>query len=477
VLDSIAVLVDHSLVVQETTPAGESRYRMLGTIREFAEERLTQSGEAEAARAALAAFVLAEAERLEPRFFGPEDRAVLDQLEAEIDNYRVALAWAIERDPPVALRLAGALWCLWRVRGFPTEGRTWLERALAATAGERTPARSKALDWAGDLAWLQGEFPRATAAHAESLVLAREIGDRAGEARALFGLADVARRSGDPARSVDHYEAALDHFRALGQDVWVAGSLASLGLLAHDRDDDAAATALLDEAVALYRSTGFRWGLAWAVRLLAVVVRIRGDLPRAADLYVEGLELGGANADRRGLAAGLAGLAEIASALGDDARAARLLGAAAVLAEAVDVSLRLIVGSDLDETWDRVERRLGQTAAAEERAAGRALPLAAAIAEAAAVGSAARQGAIDGRTVPVPGLPSGDEERPTPYGLTAREMDVLRLLATGRSTQDIAETLSVSPRTVTTHIGNILTKLGVSSRAAAVAIALQQKIV
>ena len=111
------------------------------------------------------------------------------------------------------------------MRGYPSEGRGWLERALTATPGERSPARAKALDWAGDLAWLQGDDVRAAAAHEESLALTRAIGDRPGEARALFGLADVARRTAGPEVAEARYRAALDRYQALGDDVWVAWSV------------------------------------------------------------------------------------------------------------------------------------------------------------------------------------------------------------------------------------------------------------
>jgi DNA-binding CsgD family transcriptional regulator len=471
VLDSLAALVDHSLVVQEEGPDGESRYRMLETIREFARERLAEADELGVMRERHAAHVLGLAERLEPRFFGPDDRLILDLLEAELDNVRAALAWAIDHDPPVALRLAGALWCLWRVRGYPSEGRGWLERALAATTGLQTPARAKALDWAGDLAWLQGDNARAAAAHEESLALSRASGDRAGEARALFGLADVARRTDTAEVAAARYRAALDLYQALGSDVWVAASLASIGLLARASGDGGAAVALLEQAVARYRAVGFTWGLAWAIRLLAAAHRAAANLERAASLYNEGLTLAGANADRRGLAAALAGLAEIAVNWGDHRSAARLLGAAEHLTAVAGVPLALIVGPEIEAAAAQAKSDLGTAIYDAEQAAGRDLSLEA-LSETATSLAPSRGGV---RPIPPPssaGEPHGDS-----HGLSARELDVLRLLTQGRSTQQIADELSVSPRTVTTHVGNLMGKLGVNTRAAAVAFALQRKIV
>jgi DNA-binding CsgD family transcriptional regulator len=227
---------------------------------------------------------------------------------------------------------------------------------------------------------------------------------------------------------------------------------------------------LLEQAVDRYRTVGFGWGMAWAVRLLAATHRAEGNLERAAALYVEGLALARANADRRGLAAGLAGLAEIAASRGDYLAAARLLGTAEDLTGAADVPLRLIVGPEVETAAAAAARDLGAASYAAEVLQGREMALDEAITLAATVASSPGPLAPALRTTP-----TGDAAGSV--GLTAREFDVLRLLVQGRSTQEIADELSVSPRTVTTHVGNILTKMGVNTRAAAVAMALQRKIV
>ena len=126
-------------------------------MREYALERLEASGEAAAMRQAHAAFYLALAERAEPELTGPEQTHWLDRLEIEHDNLRAALAWAIAARPGHGLvRLAGALWRFWWMRGHYREGRAWLEAALEQDAGSEAE-RAKALYGAGSLATEQGD--------------------------------------------------------------------------------------------------------------------------------------------------------------------------------------------------------------------------------------------------------------------------------------------------------------------------------
>ena len=152
---------------------------MLETIRAYAQEQLAASGETEIARDAHAAFFLALAEAAAPRLHGPEQLSWLERLETEHDNLRAALAWSLERgETETALRLTGALGAFWRVRGHLSEGRAWLDRALAGgTAGGGGALRAKALQEAGTLAWCQGDYGAATALLEESLARWRTLED------------------------------------------------------------------------------------------------------------------------------------------------------------------------------------------------------------------------------------------------------------------------------------------------------------
>ena len=175
VLALVGALVNHSLLAKddESPNPGPARFTMLDTIRAFAHERLTASGEAEDAAARHAAWFLALAERAEPELQGPAQRAWLDRLDAEIDNLRAALAWMFARgDALAALSLTGATGMFWLKQGRYAEGRTWVARALAAddhtgrdAANRQTAVHAKALPTAGSLAFVQGDFAAAMASH------------------------------------------------------------------------------------------------------------------------------------------------------------------------------------------------------------------------------------------------------------------------------------------------------------------------
>ena len=145
-----------------------------------------------------------------PELTGPDPGIWLDRLESEHDNFRRALTTFQEAgDAPAQLRLAGALWRFWWHRGFLSEGRRWLERALAGGNAAATADRATALDGAGALAEAQGDLATAAGHHEAALELWREIGDHRGVARSLTDLGIVADKMGDPERAIQLYEDAL----------------------------------------------------------------------------------------------------------------------------------------------------------------------------------------------------------------------------------------------------------------------------
>jgi non-specific serine/threonine protein kinase len=180
-LDGIASLIEKSLVrPMEDGAAGEPRFTMLETIREFGAAMLVAEGEAVEARRQHGRWMVDLAERAEPELVGPRQDEWLDRLEAERDNIRAALAWAIdERDAERAQRLAGALWRFWVTRGYLTEGKTWTERALAL--GDASPAvAAKAHHHLGNLALDLGDYELARAGYEAGLALWQAYGDRRG---------------------------------------------------------------------------------------------------------------------------------------------------------------------------------------------------------------------------------------------------------------------------------------------------------
>ncbi|MDP9363663.1 MAG: LuxR C-terminal-related transcriptional regulator [Chloroflexota bacterium] len=459
----VAALVDKSLIGREGGQDEAPRFRMLETVREFALERLEESGEAEAVHRRHAAFFLALAEEAEPALWGPDPQPWLDRLQADHDNLRTALTWTTEgAEPEWGLLLAGALWPFWRLRFFPGEGRRWLERALAQCGEAPSLPRANALLGVGTLAWAQSDFARAESALAEAVLIYQALGDPLGTGRVCLALGRVRWERGDIDGAATCFEEALGRFRGRDDGPWLAHGLHNLALVAQQRGEYDRAEALFGEALARWRAAGFRMGLSCCVPAhLGDVARARGDLGRAAALYQDGLATCHEQADTENVRWILIGLATIAMEWREPARAARLLGAAEALNLSLDAPLLATERADFDRTAAAVRGLLGDSEFELQAAAGRVTPLDGVIAEERALALGAGH-----RPHPGPGTrPDGRS------GLTARELEVLRLVASGRSDRQIADALFLSPRTVHHHVASLLAKLGGGNRAAAVAIA------
>jgi predicted ATPase/class 3 adenylate cyclase len=220
-LDSMASLLDKSLLQRVEQDGDEPRFAMLETIREYGLEMLASAGEEQATRMAHAAYYLALAERAEPELSGPQQLIWFERLEREHDNLRAALSWLLEQgaheqSKEHALRLGGALSRFWEIRGYVSEGWRWLERVLEISRGERSAVRAKALIGAGALASLQDDFGQAEALCEEGMALCRELGDRRGSATALSSLGYAALMRSNYAAAHAQLEEALTLFREVG---------------------------------------------------------------------------------------------------------------------------------------------------------------------------------------------------------------------------------------------------------------------
>jgi DNA-binding CsgD family transcriptional regulator len=427
---------------------------MLETVREYAQERLDTSAEADAIHRAYAAYFLALAENLAGAIEATAAPALLDRLAAEHNNLRAVLAWANERRESATLvRLAVALNHFWFYLGHFGEGRAWLERA--ATLGDVPPdLRAEALVGAALFAQKQGDLARATAPAEEGLALATAHGNALASAKAQMLLGILAEDEGDFDRAAERFAEGLAQARVAGNPFWIAQGISNVGGSAVLRGDVALAENTLAESLIRFQALGHATSVARDLTVLAEIARQRGEYARATDLMQERLAL---THDVWGLHWALDGMAEILVDAGDHQRAARLCGAAEAAREAHGIGLTPTAQAFLAARVARIRVGLGESAFAAQWAEGRALSLAEAVA--------------DAQTV-VAALP---EFAPAAHaGLTPREVEVLRLLADGRSNQDIADTLFISRRTVTNHVAHILAKLGVSTRAAAAAAAVRQ---
>lgn len=316
----MAQLRECSLVVRQNC-GGEERFRMLEVVREHAAEKL-DSKEQTALEEHHAAYFVGLAETAEPGLLGPEQARWLKRLEAEHDNMRAVLDGHGAREVEAGLRLAGAAWRFWYVRGYGTEGRERLAAALAG-APERTKERAKALNGAGALAWKQCDHADARTLFEECLDIGRQLGLRDGVASALANLANISGTQGDHDRARLLLEESLALKRESGNKSGVAGALNNLGIVATAQSDYAAAQTLLNECLLLRRELGDEGGVANALNNLGSVVCYQGDYDQARVLLEESLRLQRRLGNKGGMANAITNLGDVAREQGrhEEARA------------------------------------------------------------------------------------------------------------------------------------------------------------
>jgi predicted ATPase/DNA-binding CsgD family transcriptional regulator len=514
VLDLLSGLVEKSLVVARRSDQGDIRYRLLEPIRQYASEKLEQGGEAKEVRRRHATYFLALAQQAGPRLRGPEDVEWLERLEREHDNLRAALSWALEREEPeLALLLAGVLGTFWQAHGHWSDGRRWLEAALAGDKRASAAARIKALEalsWmtydqfdiermeavaqqAMELgaeaeidsslaasirimlacpAWLGGDYDRGRELLEESLTLGREAGDKVKIAQALFQLGGATYGLGDRARAKEFYEESIAICREVGYAYRLPDSLLSLGYLCLLEGDYERGAALNEEAVAICREHGYRSKRHYALDNLGWAALLQGDHERARTSYEGSLVVSNELGDKSIASESLEGMACISAARGEASRAARLFGAAEGLKETLREAVALQHGPE-EESWREPYRttarsRLGGHSWEEALVQGHAMGLEEAIEYAL---SKEEPSATTSSSTTRHSSPSSAPEHPA--GLTPREVEVLELVAEGLTNSEVAERLFLSPRTVQRHLNSIYHKLGVRSRSAATRFAIE----
>jgi DNA-binding CsgD family transcriptional regulator/tetratricopeptide (TPR) repeat protein len=520
VLKGLFSLVDHSLLQQVAHNDQEPRYAMLETIREYALERLNASGEADAIRQAHAAYFLGLAEEGEAQLKCAGQEPWLLRLETEHANLRAALGWALGcGELEIAQRICGALWLFWIMHGHLSEGRRWMEQVLRRSNPETIDqpivgARAKTLIGAGMLAYHQADYGQATTLCEQSLRLYRHLGDQHGVATALHGLGRVASLGGPFTAARTLYEESLAIYRALDDRWSIAQASLYLGLALLFEGQALEAHPFVVESLATFRELKTSWDIGNALFIFADLHSFLGDYETEYTAAEESLAIMRALGDRRGIARASMVLADSAIERGDyrsaiqplqeslrrfqelgqrwhiascmavvaqliahhhPEQAVQLFGAVFALRDGLHSPLTefhrsvferslVLLRAKLDEARFQAAWEIGQ-AMTWDQTVGYALEL------------------LDRVNVTVHHQPSAPPPSTSPRlsgnltVLSARELDVLRLVADGLSDAEIAAQLVISRRTVNTHLSSIYSKLAVKSRTAAVRVAREQQLI
>jgi predicted ATPase/DNA-binding CsgD family transcriptional regulator/transcriptional regulator with XRE-family HTH domain len=468
----------------------EPAFGMLETVREYAQERLAAAGELEAASYAHAHYFLALAERVAPLLHGSSQRSWYLRLEHVHDNLRAALRWLLDQDESsereAGLRLAGALGYFWYVRGYHSEGRRWLEEALArstqgvAGAGGDPAARTRALVALGPLLMVQAEYAHARAVLKEALALAERQQDPAAIAEASTYLGHATVVAGEVEEGMRRLQEAVRRWKALGDPHGIGETLFYRGYAADVMGDAAAAAAHYTAALGSLADAGNTQHAGFVHSYLGVLESRRGKLSSAVAHIQAVLQTSVALRDRWLLSFAAQATVVLVWSHAQPAAWARLLGAADALGKATGAAI--FGWEHLPGAQNVVELRKQLTRDGEHSAAyreGRTLPFA----TVAALAMRLLEEVTQAPGSPKPGgQPRQEAEQSISQSgvssarssLTTREREVLRLVTQGLSSKAIGRQLFISERTVSQHLTAIFNKLGVNTRAQAAVVATQR---
>lgn len=496
----VASLVDKSLLDREVGSDDDPRFAMLSTIQEYATERLAAIDDPISAWRAHLDWCLAFAQVAEPELTGPRQAHWLDQLDRERENLRAALSRSFEIGATTGLELATALWRYWSTRGSLPEGYDWLSRLIDRTPDAPDATRARAFTALGNIAldlgdyeaaygaygqalalweqhqsprgiadalnglglvdWYRGEMELAKARHQRSLHLRRALGDRRGEANSLTNLANALKDAGDATSARHLHHQALAIRAELGDRGGVGYSALNLGDIARRAGDAADARAWLEESLAAFREVGDALGVGYALQTIGLVAIQGGQLRQASRSFADALTVRRNLGDRRGMIECVEGIASVAGLSDRSADAARLFGAAQAQRARIAAPLPEPELVHYRPILDGVRQRLGDDSFVREMEEGSGLELEDVVTRATMIG-------IE--------LAAAPASAATP--LSARELEVVRLIAAGLTNAQAADQLFLSRRTVDAHMRRIYDKLRLGSRGEVVRFALQHGLV
>jgi predicted ATPase/DNA-binding CsgD family transcriptional regulator len=462
VLDGMASLVEKNLLQVSDLPGKRTvRYRMLETVREFGLEQLEIHGELAAIQRAYAEHFAQLADGTNLGQYSAAFPRTLNALDVEHANALTVLEWSLATgELELGLEMVASMGPYWIFRGHYRDGRDWIKRFLDRVSTEPTQGRARALVRAGWLANLQGDVAGADALLVEGIEVAVISGEENMQAQGRIAMSLVKLQQGDYAGASFNAGESFRLYLLLDPgnpnfEYWASMSLMIHGQSAALSGDSELAALYSSRAVERMRRLPAAWALGASLRVLGDLAHDAGDATWALAYYRESIQLAQERNDARLLAESISGMASLTFKDGNAIGAARLYGAVAALREREGIT----------EGWDRREhaRRVALvesslsfeswTAAWRE---GVETPLAELL----------RKPAAESESAATPMTPV--------HGLTARELQVLRLIAQGYSNQQIGESLGISHRTAGVHVANLLAKLGVETRTAAASFAIRE---
>jgi predicted ATPase/DNA-binding CsgD family transcriptional regulator len=476
--DALTQLVNKSLITVEAEAQDstrETRYNMLETIRAYGREKLAGSGEMPAVAGRYRDYYLKFLDENGPKMFNQEQKAGLEQIEAEYDNLRAAIQSALEeKDLEAAGSYILRLCHFWVIRGYNSEAQIWLDRLLALP-GSVDGRRARLLFERGHLAMIQASYEQALLFAEASIKISSTKENLFDQAlgRVLLGMINVLR--GDREQGIVFLEESLATFREMG-DAWqIARALVWLSDTYNRMGNIKKAAVLCKECLEIFTRLGDPWGTAFATGNAGEIARQAGDFRQAKAYFRKNLSLHLEHGHKGETPYTLESLAILAVQEKDFQWAARLWGTAEAFRERTNAPLPPAYEQDYRKYKSRALQRLGERAFAAAQSAGRALSPEAVLALASGDEAPFQETSSRAMAGETPG--SNDLENLQAAGLTRREAEILRLVATGLTDAQVAEKLFLSPRTVSKHLQSIYAKLHVTSRTAAARAALEGKMI
>ena len=320
VLDLLTALVDKSLVIYEEHQ-DQPRYRLLETVKQYARERLLESGQSDAGYLRHRDYFLDLAQTAKAHITGSEQGYWFQRLESEHDNLRAALDFcqSSPEGAEPALRMGSALQEFWWTRSHLREGRDRLKALLERPEAQApTLARAGALNGAGGLAFFQGDYAEAKAVYEQSMALYRELQDTRGIANTGNNLGNILLLQGDTATAQTVYEEALANYQKLNDRAGMMHAVCNLGNVAYIQSDYEAARPLYTQGLTLAREVGNTQGIGNMLVNLGSLAYMQQDHPTAQPLFEEALAIMRQQGNKTGMASVLSNLTTMAIEGADD---------------------------------------------------------------------------------------------------------------------------------------------------------------